>query len=80
MSLDITAWLRYPKIDMHSHAWNLGDAVDEATSCEQLIRAGEMLGIREFWCSSPITGGRIATSAEPQQERPYQLSTWATPP
>ncbi len=68
MSLDIIAWLRYPKIDMHCHAWNLGDEADETTSCDQLILAGEMLGIREFWCSSPITGGRVATMEEVRQE------------
>lgn len=60
MSLDYEAWLRYPKIDMHCHVFDVGSEADERTSCEQLIAAGEMLGITEYWCSNPITGGVLA--------------------
>lgn len=60
MALDIEAGLRRPKIDMHCHVWNMSNEADEAKSCEQLIAAGEMLGITEFWCSSPITGGALS--------------------
>ncbi|NKB69442.1 MAG: amidohydrolase family protein [Candidatus Latescibacteria bacterium] len=68
MQLDINAWLRYPKIDMHCHAWNLEDEAKEAISAEQLIRSGDMLGISEYWCSSPIVCGRIGTVAEVGRE------------
>ena len=68
MSLDIEKWLRSPKIDVHCHVWNLGNEADEATSAKQLIKAGEMLGITEYWCSSPITGGRIAPIEEVRAE------------
>ena len=61
MELDIEKWLRYPKIDMHCHVWNLANEKEEQVSSEQLILAGEMLGITEFWCSSPIIGGLIAS-------------------
>ena len=63
-TLDLEAWLAKPKIDMHCHTWNLGDEEAEVRSSERLIRAGEMLGITEYWCSSPITGGRIASAKE----------------
>ena len=68
MSLDIERWLRRPKIDVHCHVWNLGNEADEATSAERLISTGDMLGITEFWCSSPITGGRLAGIEEVRAE------------
>lgn len=68
MSLDIERWLRRPKIDAHCHVWNLGNEADEATSAERLISTGDMLGITEFWCSSPITGGRLAGIEEVRAE------------
>ncbi|MDA0746270.1 MAG: amidohydrolase family protein [bacterium] len=68
MSLDIEGWMRHPKIDMHCHVWNFSNEKEEQISSEQLILAGEMLGITEFWCSSPITGGRIASPEEVRQE------------
>ena len=64
MPLNFDAWLGYPKIDMHCHAWNLEDEAKEATSAQRLIDSGDMLGIAEYWCSSPITGGRIGTVEE----------------
>ena len=68
MSLDIERWLRRPKIDVHCHVWNLGNEAEEATSAERLISTGEMLGITEYWCSSPITGGRLASIEEVRAE------------
>ena len=68
MSLDIERWLRRPKIDVHCHVWNLGNEADEATSAERLISTGDMLGITEFWCSSPITSGRLAGIEEVRAE------------
>lgn len=68
MSLAIAEWLLHPKIDMHCHAWNLGNVVDEEKSCAQLIRAGEMLGISEYWCSSPLIGGYIGSIEAVRQE------------
>lgn len=68
MNLDIESDLRKPKIDMHSHLWNMSNEADEARSCEQLIKSGEMLGITEYWCSSPITGGLTASPEEVRAE------------
>ena len=68
MSLDIERWLRRPKIDVHCHVWNLGNEAEEATSAERLIWTGELLGITEYWCSSPITGGRLASIEEVRAE------------
>ncbi len=68
MRLDIERWRRRPKIDVHCHVWNLGNEADEATSAERLISTGDMLGITEFWCSSPITGGRLAGIEEVRAE------------
>jgi len=53
MSLDVEAWIRYPKIDVHCHAGG-GDEPGDA-----LVANGDMLGVKEMWCSRPI-GGRIA--------------------
>lgn len=64
MSLDIERWLRRPKIDVHCHVWNLDNEADEVTSAERLIWTGDLLGITEYWCSSPITGGRLASIEE----------------
>jgi uncharacterized protein len=68
MDIDLKKWLSYPKIDMHCHVWNMGDAAAEEKSCAQLISAGDMLGITEYWCSSPIIGGRISTIEEIRTE------------
>ncbi len=68
VELDIEEWLRYPKIDMHCHVWNLANEKEEQVSSEQLILAGEMLGITEFWCSSPIIGGLIASVEAVREE------------
>ena len=68
MELDIEEWLRYPKIDMHCHVWNLANEQEEQVSSEQLILSGEMLGITEFWCSSPIIGGLIASVEAVREE------------
>jgi len=68
MELDIEEWLRYPKIDMHCHVWNLANEKEEQVSSEQLILSGEMLGITEFWCSSPIIGGLIASVEAVREE------------
>ena len=35
MELDIEEWLRYPKIDMHCHVWNLANEKEEQVSSEQ---------------------------------------------
>ena len=60
MSIDYEAWLQYPKIDMHCHVKDHETEAEERASCEQLIEAGSMLGIGEYWCSAPITGGAMA--------------------
>lgn len=60
VSIDYDEWLQYPKIDMHCHVWNMATEAEERASTEQLITAGTMLGISEYWCSAPITGGVIA--------------------
>lgn len=61
MSLDVKAALRRPKIDMHAHIWPMEG---EEVSSAHLIRSGDMLGITEYWCSAPVTGGRKATPDE----------------
>ena len=68
MKLNIEAGIQRPKIDMHAHLWNMSNESDESKSCEQLIKAGEMLGITEHWCSSPITGGFLASPEEVREE------------
>lgn len=60
MNIDYQAWLQYPKIDMHCHVRDRATEADERASSEQLITAGGMLGITEYWCSAPITGGVMA--------------------
>jgi len=68
VTLDIEAGLARPKIDMHCHVWRMEREADEARSSGQLITAGEMLGITEFWCSSPILGGALASPDEVRAE------------
>ncbi len=68
MRPDIESGLRRPKIDMHCHLWNMSNEADEVKSCEQLIKAGEMLGITEHWCSSPVTGGSLSSPDEVRAE------------
>ncbi len=60
MSIDYDTWLQYPKIDMHCHVQDHETEAEERASAEQLIEAGGMLGISEYWCSAPITGGAMA--------------------
>ena len=45
---------------MHCHVGNMATEKEQRASTEQLITAGTMLGISEYWCSAPITGGVIA--------------------
>lgn len=68
MPLDFDRWLAHPKIDMHCHVWRMDDPADEARSAEALIAAGDMLGISEYWCSSPVIGGRLANPDEVRAE------------
>ena len=68
MPLDFDYWLAHPKIDMHCHVWRMDDPADEARSAEALIAAGDMLGISEYWCSSPVIGGRLANPDEVRAE------------
>ena len=68
MGIDIEVGLARPKIDVHCHVWNLGDESEEAKCAEQLIHAGDRLGITEFWCSSPISGGRLASIEAVREE------------
>ena len=46
----------------------MSSEADETRSCEQLIKSGEMLGITEYWCSSPIVGGVLASPEEVRAE------------
>ncbi len=55
--MDIEAGLRRPKIDVHTHVFRMENRADEAASADQLVKAGEMLGITEFWTFSPIITG-----------------------
>lgn len=55
--LDIAAGLRRRKIDVHTHVFRMANRDDEAASADQLVAAGDMLGITEFWASSPIMTG-----------------------
>lgn len=80
MSLDIEAGLRRPKIDVHCHAWSFDDPAHEATSVGYLVAAGERLGISEFWCSSPITGGRMASMDEIRRENDAVLRAMKVAP
>ena len=66
--MDIEAGLRRPKIDMHCHAWPFENQADEGPSADQLVTAGEMLGITEFWCSSPYTGPGFPTIEDVRRE------------
>ncbi|NLN28421.1 MAG: amidohydrolase [Firmicutes bacterium] len=59
--VDVAAALARPKIDMHAHVWPMQG---EAVSSSHLIACGARLGITEFWCSAPITGGRLAPIEE----------------
>lgn len=59
--LSLAEALARPKIDMHAHVWPMDD---EAVSSSHLIACGKKLGITEFWCSAPITGGRLASIEE----------------
>ncbi len=52
--LDIAAELKRPKIDVHCHVWPRSG---EEISSRSLVEAGEMLGIKEYWCSAPVTSG-----------------------
>ncbi len=66
--MDIQAGLRRPKIDMHCHAWPFENVDEEAISTDQLVVAGEMLGITEFWCSSPYIGAGFPTIEQVRHE------------
>jgi predicted TIM-barrel fold metal-dependent hydrolase len=74
MSLDIEAGLRRPKIDMHCHVWQMPSDADAVISSKQLIKAGEMLGITEYWCSSPLTDGILASIEEVRVENDRVLA------
>ncbi len=52
--LDVAAELRRPKIDVHCH---VRSGAGEENSSHRLVEAGEMLGIKEYWCSRPISTG-----------------------
>ena len=65
MPLDIEAGLRRPKIDMHCHVWKMDNW---EKSSDHLVECGEMLGITELWCSSPITGGLIVSPETIREE------------
>ncbi|MSS71627.1 MAG: amidohydrolase [Candidatus Latescibacteria bacterium] len=60
--MDIEAGLRRPKIDVHAHV--SGTEI----SCDALMASGDPVGVREFWCSRPITGGRIAPHEEVRRQ------------
>lgn len=61
MRIDWDHGMSRPKIDMHCHVWPMEDW---ERSSDQLVYAGTMLGITEYWCSAPITGGRWASPDE----------------
>lgn len=56
MPLDIKAGLRRHKIDVHAHVWEMDNW---ERSSDHLVECGAMLGIREFWCSAPLTGSAM---------------------
>lgn len=61
MAIDWEYGLKRPKIDMHCHVWPMQEW---ERSSDQLVAAGQMLGITEYWSSAPIVGGRWATPEE----------------
>jgi uncharacterized protein len=61
MSLDITAGLKRPKIDMHCHVWQMDNW---EKSSDHLVACSEALGITESWCSSIISAGKLAPAEE----------------
>ena len=65
--MDIAAGIRRPKIDVHAHVFPLKSEVEEAASADQLVAAGDMLGITEFWASAPFVRG-ICTIEEVREQ------------
>ncbi|OGG45737.1 MAG: hypothetical protein A3F84_18490 [Candidatus Handelsmanbacteria bacterium RIFCSPLOWO2_12_FULL_64_10] len=61
MRIDIESGLRRPKIDVHCHVRPMPDT---DASSDDLIASGDAVGVAEFWCSRPITGGRLSPIEE----------------
>ncbi len=74
MTLDVEAWIRYPKIDVHCHAGG-GEAPGDS-----LVAEGDLLGVREMWCSRPISGGRIAPMEDVRRQNDQVLRAMARHP
>ena len=55
-------WKPQYKMDVHMHL--PGASIPWIDSRDDVVMAAELLGIREMWCSVPITGGRVAPLAE----------------
>ena len=77
MSLDIQSGILRPKIDMHCHVWQMPDWEG---SSDHLVACGEMLGITELWCSSPIQNGLLAPCEEVRIQNDAVLGAMARHP